>query len=55
MPNLIILELEFKNKIVIFEISPSLTPQIGEIAKLREAIKMSKFGTKYALFGYFSG
>ena len=45
MPNLIILELEFKNKIVIFEISPPV-PQICEIAKLREAIKMSKFGTK---------
>ena len=49
MPNLSIVELEFENTIVIFEIS------VLEIFLLQSLVpkKILKFGTKNALFGYF--
>ena len=49
MPDLGILGLEFSNTIVIFEIR---TLEFL-IAKFREKMKIPKFGTKNALFGYF--
>ena len=49
MPYLGIFRLEFENNIVIFEIS---TLEFL-VAKFCEKMKMSRFGTKNALLGYF--
>ena len=50
MPNLGIFGLKLENKIVIFEIN---ILEFFLITKFCEVIKMSKFGTKNDLFGYF--
>ena len=50
MPYLGSFGLKFKNNIVEFEISSLEFVYFG---KFREKMKMPKFGTKNALFGYF--
>ena len=50
MPSLGILRMEFQNNIVLFEIS---TLQFLKLQKLRQEMKMPRFGIRNALFGYF--